>query len=112
MIAKDEANDRLGPCLHAAALHITGYVFCDTGSTDNTPKLAKSIFGYYNLKGKFLNHKWKDFAHNRNLCLEDGQRLLGKECDYWLLLDADQIMVAEEGFGLRELELNNVSACL
>jgi len=107
MIAKDEANDRLVPTLQAAAVHITGYMFCDTGSTDGTPKLAKSIFGYFNLKGKVANHNWKDFSHNRNYCLEDGKRLMGNKCDYWLLLDADQIMVAEEDFGLAELELQN-----
>ncbi len=112
MIAKDEANDRLKPCLQAAALHITGYVFCDTGSTDGTPKVAKSIFDFLNLKGKIMHHKWKDFAYNRNLCLEDGHRLLGNECDYWLLLDADQIMVSEEGLTLAELDMKNVSACL
>ncbi|KAG7668404.1 hypothetical protein KSW81_002290 [Nannochloris sp. 'desiccata'] len=107
MIAKDEANDRLVPALQAAAVHITGYMFCDTGSTDGTPELAKSIFDYFNLKGKVAHHSWKDFAHNRNYCLEDGKRLMGNKCDYWLLLDADQIMVAEEGFGLAELELKD-----
>jgi hypothetical protein len=111
MIAKDEANDRLIPSLQAAALHITGYVFCDTGSTDGTPKLAKSIFDYFKLAGKVVHHRWKDFAHNRNLCLEDGQLLLGDKCDYWLLLDADQIMVSEEGISLAELDMKNVSAC-
>ena len=112
MIAKDEANDRLIPSLQAAALHITGYIFCDTGSTDGTPKLAKSIFNYLNLKGKIAHHQWKDFAHNRNLCLEDGQRLLGNVCDYWLLLDADQIMVSEDGVSLSEVDMKGVAACL
>jgi hypothetical protein len=107
MIAKDEANDRLIPTLQGAALHITGYMFCDTGSTDGTPKLAKSIFDYFHLKGKIAHHTWKDFSHNRNLCLEDGQRLMGDVCDYWLLLDADQIMVSEQGGSLSNLILKD-----
>jgi hypothetical protein len=107
MIAKDEANDRLIPTLQAAAIHITGYVFCDTGSTDGTPELAKSIFDYFNLEGKIVHHTWKDFAHNRNYCITEGKRLLGNQCDYWLLLDADQFMVNEESYGLAELELKD-----
>jgi hypothetical protein len=97
MIAKDEADDRLIPTLQGAALHITGYMFCDTGSTDGTPELAKSIFDYFGLKGKIAHHTWKDFAHNRNLCLDEGKRLLGDVCDYWVLLDADQIMKSDDG---------------
>jgi hypothetical protein len=105
MIAKDEANKLLVPALKAAAFHITGYMLCDTGSTDGTPNVTESLFSSLNITGAVEHHEWKDFAHNRNLCIDAGQRLLGDVCDYWLLLDADQIMVSTEYISLSELEL-------
>ena len=105
MIAKDEVNAKLIRALEAAALHITGFMFCDTGSTDGTPQLAKAFFEALNMKGIISHHKWKDFSYNRNLCLDTGRRQLGNVCDYWLILDADQIMVSENGHGLAEYQL-------
>ena len=106
MIAKNEAKKLLLPALKAAAFHITGYILCDTGSTDGTPEVAESLFNKLNITGVVEHHEWKDFSHNRNLCLESGQRLLGDVCDYWLLLDADQIMISPEDISIAELELN------
>jgi len=105
MIAKDEVNKQLVDALKAAALHITGYMLCDTGSKDGTPNVTQSTFNNLNITGAIEHHEWKDFSHNRNMCLETGQRLLSDVCDYWLLLDADQIMVSTEDISLAELEL-------
>ncbi|KAL4536609.1 hypothetical protein Ndes2437B_g06021 [Nannochloris sp. 'desiccata'] len=105
MIAKDEAKKLLVPALKAAALHVTGYMLCDTGSTDGTPNVTQSTFDRLNITGAIEHHEWKDFSSNRNMCIESGQRLLSDVCDYWLLLDADQIMVSTEDISLSELEL-------
>lgn len=108
MIAKNEARSKLLTTLEAASLHITGYMFCDTGSTDGTPKLAKAFFQMLNIKGRVEHHQWRDFSYNRNLCLAAG-RSLAHMCDYWLLLDADQIMVSEDDISLAELPLSEAS---
>ena len=100
MIAKNEADKLLVQSLRASVLHVTGFMFCDTGSTDATPQLAH---------GHIEHHEWKDFSYKRNLCLEAGKRLLGSSCDYWLLLDADQLMVSSNGTGLAELNLDQTS---
>ena len=107
MIAKNEARRKLIPALLAAAPHITGYMFCDTGSTDHTPELARHIFDILGIPGAVDHHVWKDFSSNRNLCMEKGLELLGSGmCQYWLLLDADQIMVSTDGLTfLSELKL-------
>ena len=100
---------KLIPALEAAALHITGYMFCDTGSLDGTPNLAKMFLKKLKIAGKIENHVWKDFSYNRNLCLTAGRRWLANMCDYWLLLDADQIMISEDDISLAELELTNAA---
>lgn len=109
MIAKDEANKLLVQSLRAAVLHVSGYMSCDTGSTDATPRLAQTFFDLFNISGAVEEHEWKDFSHNRNLCLEAGRRRLGAACDYWLLLDADQLMVSSNGTSLTELDLHESS---
>lgn len=46
------------------------WVICDTGSTDGTQDLLTSYFAAAGIPGHLANHTWKDFGHNRNLCLE------------------------------------------
>jgi tetratricopeptide (TPR) repeat protein len=103
MIAKDEAK-LLNETLSAAAPHLSSWMVCDTGSTDGTPELATAVLsGAHGVPGVVERHAWKDFAHNRNECLQAGYRVMGSTCDYWLLLDADQVLVAENGTNLATL---------
>jgi glycosyltransferase involved in cell wall biosynthesis len=105
MIVKNEVDnvEALIPSLEG---HISAYYVCDTGSTDGTVKKMKQLFDKILVKGLFARHKWKNFAHNRNLCLEDGERKLKNTCEYWLILDADQVLMSTEKKSLLDLDLD------
>ncbi|HHB9369675.1 TPA: glycosyltransferase, partial [Enterobacter roggenkampii] len=64
---------------------ISSWVICDTGSSDNTPKLIREFFAQRKVPGKLYHDQWIDFSHNRNLALNrcDGMS------DYILFFDAD-----------------------
>jgi len=64
------------------------YCICDTGSTDNTKELIKSYFESKNIPGKIIDEPFKNFAHNRNIALQNCLYM----SDYVLLLDADMIL--------------------
>jgi tetratricopeptide (TPR) repeat protein len=104
MIAKNEMTN-LAESLTAAAPHISGWIMCDTGSTDGSQAFVERFFAVWNISGQVVQHNWKNFAENRNLCLQAGRALL-RECDFWLLLDADQVMVSTDGLQLGALGLN------
>lgn len=40
------------------------------GSTDDTIKMVEEHFKKESVPGAVANHKWKDFGHNRNLCID------------------------------------------
>lgn len=104
MIMKNEIHN-LNESLPAALLHVSGYSVCDTGSTDGTPQYVKDFFSNHSIDGQVLHHEWQDFSHNRNLCLRESTRTMGRQCTYWLILDADQIMMSEKGKTLLQLPL-------
>ena len=47
-----------------------GYVFLDTGSTDNTVNLITEYFAAKNIPGKVVVEPFKNFCHNRNFALQ------------------------------------------
>ena len=92
MIAKDE-SEVIKETIRSLEHEIAGYIVCDTGSTDGTQDIVREEFRRMRVKGYVRQHTWMNFSHNRNLCLEDGLELMGKDCDFWLVLDADQVLV-------------------
>ena len=86
MIVKDEAHV-IEKTLENLCSYIkfSYWVISDTGSTDNTKKLITNFFDKRNIPGELVEHKWKDFSHNRNMALQ----CAFNKTDYVLIFDAD-----------------------
>ena len=86
MIVKDEEHV-IGDTLEKLVNQITFsyWVICDTGSTDKTREIITEFFKAKRIPGELLEHKWKDFGHNRTLALEGAY----KKADYIFIFDAD-----------------------
>jgi hypothetical protein len=85
LIVRDEA-DNIGACLAALAGVVDEIHVHDTGSTDNTPDLAR-LAGATVTRGTWTG----DFAAARN------EALAGWTADWVLTVDADEIVVADRG---------------
>ncbi len=78
MITKDE-EEFLRNCLESVKEIVDEIIIVDTGSKDNTTKIAKE-FG-----AKVIEHKWNDnFSEARNISLKHATK------DWILVLDADE----------------------
>ncbi len=91
MIVKDEENN-LTNCLNSIKNIVDEIVIVDTGSTDRTRDIAK-IFG-----AKIYDFKWTgDFSEARNYSLSKAN------CDWILVLDADEMISSLDHYRLKEL---------
>ena len=70
------------------------YCICDTGSTDNTVEIITAYFLEKGITGKIIYYPFKNFAHNRNVALQNCKGM----SDYVLLLDADMILKISDKF--------------
>lgn len=85
MIVKDEQSF-LGECLKSISRLVDEIIIVDTGSKDDTIKIAES-FG-----AKVIEHKWNnDFSEARNVSLKHATK------DWILVLDADE-MISKRDF--------------
>ncbi len=91
MIIKNEAPviDR---CLASVKPWIDRWMIVDTGSTDGTQDIARSLMA--DLPGELHERPWRDFAHNRNEALQ----LANQQADYLLFIDADETLAVPTGF--------------
>jgi len=79
IIARNE-EQTIGACLASILPVVDEIIVVDTGSTDNTPQIAK----FYN--AKVFNIRWQGFSHARNFALE-------KASHNWILrIDADEVL--------------------
>jgi glycosyltransferase involved in cell wall biosynthesis len=91
MIVKDE-EEMLPRCLETVHDMVDEMIIVDTGSSDRTVEIAES-FG-----AKVLHHEWTgDFAEARNVSLEAATG------DWFIYLDADEVLVREDAHRLREM---------
>ncbi|MGB6692439.1 MAG: glycosyltransferase [Terracidiphilus sp.] len=99
MIVKDGAPV-LARCLRSASSFVDRIVFGDTGSTDESPAIAKE-FG-----AEVIAVPWEqDFSRARNHVLSY------RKCDWILVLDADEMLDGTAGARIRELiEAPNIYA--
>ena len=91
MIAKDEAN-RIGSCFENVRSLVDEWILVDTGSTDGTQGIARS------LGGRVFQAPWEDdFSKARNLSL-------GHAAGDWILvLDADEMIDRKDHRRIRNL---------
>jgi glycosyltransferase involved in cell wall biosynthesis len=82
MIVRDESAV-IERCLASAIDKIDTWSICDTGSTDGTQELIRSVLA--GIPGELHERPWVNFGHNRSEALA----LARGRADYLLLLDAD-----------------------
>lgn len=82
MIVKNESAV-IERCLRSLMPLIDAWCIVDTGSSDDTREIVRSMLGH--LPGELHDSPWVDFAHNRTEALE-WARPLG---EYSLMIDAD-----------------------
>jgi tetratricopeptide (TPR) repeat protein len=91
MIVRDE-QEMLGRCLSSIAPFVEEIVIVDTGSKDATIEIARRF------DAKVIEREWTgSFAEARNASFEAAGG------DWLLYLDADEVLVAEDGPALRAL---------
>lgn len=88
MIVRDESGV-IERCLDSVRPVIDHWVICDTGSTDDTPKIIQERLG--DIPGRLEHSEWVDFGHNRSELM----RLARGSADYLLLIDADMTLVID-----------------
>ena len=110
MIVRDEETEIIN-FLQSVKPHIVGFFICDTGSVDTTPTLVTDFFRTTAplVPGVLEFHQWKNFAHNRNHCLQKARERMGDVCAYWLILEPDHVVVSEGGVTLPSLSLTHTS---
>ena len=99
MIVKNEAHV-LGRCLASIRWMLSYWVICDTGSTDDTERVAREALA--GIPGEFVHRPWVDFAANRTESLA----LARPHADYSLIIDADDVIEASPGARLPPLKLD------
>ncbi len=99
MIVKNEAKV-IARCLESAKPLIDAWAIVDTGSTDGTQAIIRSVMK--DVPGELYERPWKDFGHNRTEAIQ----LAGaqtKPGDYLLVLDADDLIVIPPRFEMPAL---------
>ena len=87
MIVKDEALV-IERCLRSALPLLDWWVIADTGSTDGTQDIVRSVMG--GVPGQLIERPWVDFGHNRQESLDAARNLEhSRPGDYVLWIDAD-----------------------
>ncbi len=92
-IVRDEEK-YLQKMLDSALPHCSHAVICDTGSKDNTAKIADKAFFDSHIVGTIHLDQWVNFSHNRNLAIERARKT---GCEWMLLMDGDEELVIEGG---------------
>lgn len=101
MIVKNEAHI-LKRCLNSV-LPLVDYVYvADTGSTDDTQKIANDWMQENHMPGCVESHAWANFGHNRTEAICRSKKLFNAH--YTLVMDADEILQFENPSKVSELK--------
>ena len=97
MIVRNEAAV-IQRCLRSVRPFIDAWAICDTGSSDGTQELVRSLLN--GLPGELIERPWIDFSTNRNQALE----LARGYGAYALIIDADEVLETDRGFSWGTLD--------
>jgi len=95
VIVKNEANV-ITRCLESVRHFVDFVLVEDTGSTDGTQQIISEWFKQNSMPGVVVEESWRDFAYNRSHALTKLREI--ETVDYALIMDADDMLVVEEGF--------------
>jgi len=95
MIAKNEASI-IRESLDSVRGIVDFVLVQDTGSTDGTQQVVRQWLAENRVAGTVVEVPWRDFAWNRTRALADLRAC--HDIDYALVLDADDLLVPEDGF--------------
>lgn len=101
MIAKDEAQI-IGNSLDSVLGLVDFVLVQDTGSSDGTPAVVRRWLSDNGVPGEVIEAPWRDFASNRTSAL--AQLRAHHDIDYALVLDADDLLVRDEGFDVERFK--------
>lgn len=95
MIVKNEAHV-IARCLDSVKRLLDYVLIVDTGSDDDTIQVINQWLVDNFIQGQVISEPWKNFAYNRSFALEQLRQI--QSIDYALMIDADEILVFEDGF--------------
>ncbi len=95
LIVKNESHVILR-CLDSVKNLIDYVLVSDTGSTDGTQDVIRNWIIDNSIPGEVIQNEWIDFSHNRTMALSKLREL--DHIDYALMIDADEVLVFDEGF--------------
>lgn len=101
MIVKDESHV-IARCLESVRPWISYWTIVDTGSTDGTQELVRSLLD--GIPGQLLEEPWVDFGHNRSTALAAAR----PHTAYTLMIDADETFAAPTGWTWPALTTDSV----
>jgi glycosyltransferase involved in cell wall biosynthesis len=96
MIVKNEAKV-IARCLESVKPILSSWVIVDTGSTDGTQAIIRSVMK--DIPGELHERPWKDFGHNRTEAIE----LARGKGDYLFVIDADDVLAIGPRFVMPKL---------
>lgn len=105
MIVKNEEHV-IGRCLKSVLPIIDAIYISDTGSTDNTSEEILEFSKDNNITAVIVNNEWKDFATNRTLAILGAKERFDEEFDYFLMIDADEVIIYEDNLNVEEFKNN------
>jgi glycosyltransferase involved in cell wall biosynthesis len=99
MIVKNEAKV-IARCLESVKPLIDAWAIIDTGSTDGTQAIIRSVMG--DIPGELYERPWQNFGHNRSEAIELA-RAHTSPGDYLFVIDADDVVGFPPRFVLPKL---------
>jgi glycosyltransferase involved in cell wall biosynthesis len=101
MIVKNEAHI-IRRCLDSVRPLLDYVLVVDTGSSDGTQQVIRDFLREQNLPGELIDEPWRDFAYNRSFALQKLRER--KDLDYGLMIDADEVLVYDQGFNAAQFK--------
>ena len=81
-------------CIDSFSNIATSYLICDTGSTDNTPKIIEEYTAEKNIPGEVIHKSWKNYGHNKSYLLDQAYtHNKSRNAKYIIWHDADEVFV-------------------